>query len=114
MILARKLFAYGEQNDYHDQPNCIGWVRRGTHDKPEGCAVVMSNADAGEIRMFVGEERKGQTWSDLLGWEEKEVKIGDDGFGMFPCPGVSVSIFTNKEAQGREKFPVNFDANIYG
>jgi len=31
----------GEQNDYFNDPNCIGWVRRGTWDKPDGCAVVM-------------------------------------------------------------------------
>ena len=31
----------GEQNDYFNDPNCIGWVRRGTWDKKDGCAVVL-------------------------------------------------------------------------
>ena len=26
-------------------------VRRGTHDKPAGCAVVLSNAEPGQIKM---------------------------------------------------------------
>ena len=60
MALARKLYAYGEQNDYWDQPNLIGWVRRGTWDKPDGCAVVMSNAGDGEKRMYVGEMHAGE------------------------------------------------------
>lgn len=29
LALARHLYAYGELNDYWDNPNCIGWVRRG-------------------------------------------------------------------------------------
>lgn len=30
LALARHLYAYGEQNDYFNEANCIGWVRRGT------------------------------------------------------------------------------------
>jgi alpha-amylase len=29
IMLARKLYAYGDQEDYFDKANCIGWVRRG-------------------------------------------------------------------------------------
>lgn len=36
MVLARYLYAYGEQNDYFEEKNCIGFVRRGTWDKPDG------------------------------------------------------------------------------
>jgi hypothetical protein len=35
-------------------------------------------------------------------------------YGLFPCPGVSVSIWVNKDAEGRDKFPTNFDSDIYG
>ena len=65
-ILARKLYAYGEEDSYFDFPTCVGWVRRGTHDRKDGCAVVLSNAGPGEKRMFVGEEHKGQTWTDVV------------------------------------------------
>lgn len=114
IALARKLYAYGEQNDYFDDPNCIGWVRRGTWDRKAGCAVVMSNADDGQRRMFVGEMHAGQVWTDVLGWEQNEATIGDDGFGEFNCPAVSMAIYVRKDAEGRDKFPVKFDANIYG
>src|ERR1700753_89750 len=103
IVLARKLYSYGEQNDYFDQPNCLGWVRRGTWDRPDGCAVVMSNTEPGQKHMFVGEMHKGEVWSDVLGWSEGEVTIDEKGWGTFNCPGVSVSIWVNKEAKYREK-----------
>jgi len=66
LILARKLYAYGEENAYFDYPTCVGWVRRGTWDRKDGCAVVMSNAGPGEKRMFVGKEHKGEVWTDVV------------------------------------------------
>jgi alpha-amylase len=113
LVLARKLYAYGEQNDYFEEPNCIGWVRRGTWDRPSGLAVVLSNAGPGTRRMFVGKEHVGETWSDVLGWEPGEVKIDDEGFGEFKCPGISVAIWVNSAAEGRDQFPTKFDSDIY-
>ncbi|OLN96754.1 Glucan 1,4-alpha-maltohexaosidase 1 [Colletotrichum chlorophyti] len=113
LILARKLFAYGSQEDYWDDPNCIGFVRRGTWDRPSGLACIMSNKGPGEIRMAVGEEHKGERWTDLLGWEKGEVMIDDEGYGVFKCSGVSVAVWTNENAEGRKHFPANFDSDIY-
>ena len=113
ITLARKLYAYGEQDDYWDQANCIGFVRRGTHDRQSGLACIMSNTGPGQIQMHVGSEHKGEVWTDVLGWEQGEVEIGEDGNGLFKCPGTSVSIWVNKEAAGRDKFPVKFDSDIY-
>jgi alpha-amylase len=112
LALARKLFAYGEQNDYFDHENVVGWVRRGTWDHPDGVAVLMSNTEPGEKRMFVGELHHGEVWTDVLGWSDREVTIGDDGFGMFACGGVSVSVYVKRDAKGREKLG-KFDAQIY-
>ena len=113
IALARKLYAYGEQGDYMEEPNCIGWVRRGTWDKPDGVAVAMSNAGPGQRKMLVGKEHAGETWTDILGWEKNETKIDDEGWGVFNCPAVSVAIWVNKDAQGRDQFPAKFDADIY-
>ncbi|KAF2718737.1 glycoside hydrolase family 13 protein [Polychaeton citri CBS 116435] len=114
MTLARKLYAYGQQDEYLDNSNCIGFVRRGTHDRKDGLACVMSNTGPGSIRMAVGDEHKGEIWTDLLGWEQGEVIIDDEGYGEFKCPGISVAIWVNQEAEGRDRFPVNFDSDIYG
>ncbi|KAK9460987.1 glycoside hydrolase superfamily [Lipomyces oligophaga] len=104
LILARKLFAYGDQEDYFDYATCLGWVRRGTWDRPSGCAVVLSNAGEGTKHMCVGAEHAGEIWTDVLGWSKEEVTIGEDGFADFKCPATSVSIWVNKEADGRNEF----------
>jgi alpha-amylase len=45
LILARKLYAYGEQEDYFLSPDFIGWVRKGVAESGDhraaGMAVVM-------------------------------------------------------------------------
>ncbi|KAF3940656.1 Alpha-amylase [Dactylella cylindrospora] len=102
MMAARKLYSYGEQHDYWDAPNCVGWVRKGTHDKSYGLAVVLSNAEPGTKRMHVGGEHTGEVWTDVLGWAQGEVVIDQDGWGNFTCPAVSCAIWVNKDAPGRE------------
>ncbi|KAI9877804.1 MAG: hypothetical protein M1823_007046 [Watsoniomyces obsoletus] len=102
LVLARRLFAYGEQEDYFgDEPTCIGFVRRGTEDRKTGLACIMSNAGPGKKRMAVGKEHAGEVWTDVLGWQKEEVRIEEDGFGEFMCAGTSVSVWVNKEAEGR-------------
>ncbi|KIX96715.1 uncharacterized protein Z520_07434 [Fonsecaea multimorphosa CBS 102226] len=115
LVLARKLFAYGDQDDYFDEdPNCLGFVRRGTEDRKSGLACVMSNADPGTKRMFVGKEHAGEVWTDVLGWQQDEVRIGEDGFGEFMCPGTSVSVWVSKDAESRDKMDkLDFDSDIY-
>ncbi|KAF3765408.1 family 13 glycoside hydrolase [Cryphonectria parasitica EP155] len=113
IILARKLYAYGQQAEYFDEPTCLGIVRYGTWDRRFGCAAVLSNAGAASKRMHVGEMHAGERWTDVLGWNDREVEIGEDGFGDFPCGQCSVSIYVNKDAEGREKFSEEFDSNIY-
>ncbi|KAK6540247.1 hypothetical protein TWF694_009062 [Orbilia ellipsospora] len=113
MMAARKFYSYGEQNDYWDEPNCVGWVRKGTHDKSYGLAAVLSNAEPGTKRMNVGAEHAGETWTDVLEWAQGEVVIDDEGWGEFTCPGASCAIWVNKDAPRREGLG-DFDANIYG
>ncbi|KKI93491.1 alpha-amylase [Bacillus sp. SA1-12] len=96
LLFARCYKAYGEQNDYFDHPNLIGWVRRGVKEiKQSGCAVVISNAEEGEKRMYVGEERAGEVWADLTGTREDSIKIEADGYAAFPVNGGSVSVWTH-------------------
>ncbi|KAI1323486.1 glycoside hydrolase family 13 protein [Xylariaceae sp. FL0255] len=104
LCLARKLYSYGKEASYFDYATCIAWVRYGTHDRPWGCAVVMSNAGPGEKRMHVGEMHAGEIWTDVLGWSDRKVEIGGDGFGLFACAQTSISVFVNRDAEGRDKF----------
>lgn len=104
LSLARKLYAYGEQRDYFDSPQCIGWTRLGTWDRPFGLACVMSNAGPNEKWMYVGQDHKEEIWTDILGWEQSQVVINQDGWGCFTCPGVSIAVWVNQQAEGRDRF----------
>ena len=104
LCLARKLYCYGKQNDYFNRRHCIGWTREGTRDRPYGLACVMSNTGPNLKRMYVGESHAGEVWTDILGWERKEVTIDRHGNGLFPCVGLSVSVFVNRNADGRDRF----------
>ncbi|WPH03419.1 Hypothetical protein R9X50_00629900 [Acrodontium crateriforme] len=115
LVLARKLFAYGPQNDYFDSMSCIGFTRAGTHDRPYGCVVVMSISPArntkGKVSLAIKRMRAGQEgeiWVDLLG-SGQQVEIDEKSEGLFTCQGGEVCVFVKKDAPGFEKFPVDFD-----
>jgi len=94
LLYARYHKAYGEQEDYFDHPNTIGWVRRGvTGIEHSGCAVIITNGDEGEKHMFVGEGHSGEIWVDLTKNREDHILIAEDGFATFPANGGSVSVW---------------------
>ncbi|WP_223067327.1 alpha-amylase [Paenibacillus caui] len=98
LLYARANKAYGEQEDYFDHPNTIGWVRLGDPEAVRsGCAVVISNGDDGSKRMLVGQARAGEVWVDLTGNRKDRVTIAGDGFGVFPVNGGSVSVWAQPE-----------------
>lgn len=92
LLKARKHFAYGEQKDYFEDPNILGWVRSG-NDEHAGCAVVLSNKDAGEISMELGIIYAGKTFYDYIGWFENKITIDENGWGNFPVPAGNVSVW---------------------
>src|SRR5213078_864799 len=97
---------------YFDQPNCLGFVRRGTWDRKSGLACVMSNTGPGQKRMAVGQEHIGERWTDILGNWGDEVEIDGEGYGMFLCAELSISVWVNKDAEGMGE-EINFDTSIY-
>lgn len=96
LLELRRDFAYGSQDDYFNDPNTVGFVRRGDGDHPGRMAVVMTNGDKATLSMFVGEDQKGKIYVDRLGNNDAEITIKDDGFGdFFVSPG-SVSVWVEK------------------
>ncbi|MGE6377357.1 alpha-amylase [Peribacillus muralis] len=95
LLHARYEKAYGEQKDYFDDPNTVGWVRLGVDElEGSGCAIIVSNADNnGEKRMFVGEHRAGEIWTDLTFHRDDHITIEEDGYATFPVHGKSVSVW---------------------
>ncbi|OJJ50069.1 hypothetical protein ASPZODRAFT_2117146 [Penicilliopsis zonata CBS 506.65] len=100
---ARKLYAYGEECKYFDQRNCIGFVRYGNRQHPSGLACVMSNAGAARKRMYVGKTHIGEEWTDILGFCTETVVIDPHGYAVFPVSAMSVSVWVDSKAEGRER-----------
>jgi alpha-amylase len=93
LSLIRRENAYGEQFDYFDHNNVVGWVRAGDSEKPNGCAVLLSSGDAGEKTMFVGEMHAGEVWVDRMGFVLDQVTIDEKGQGVFKTNAGSVSVY---------------------
>ncbi|MBV7505232.1 alpha-amylase [Bacillus sp. sid0103] len=98
LLYARDQKAYGEQEDYFDEPNLIGWVRFGLEElERSGCAILISNCDEGEKRMYVGKDRAGEVWLDLTGTRDENIPIEEDGWATFLVNGGSVSVWAQPE-----------------
>jgi len=97
LLEARKRFAYGQQREYLDHANCIGWTREGDAEHAgSGCVVLLSNGDEGFKTMEVGKAHAGKRFVDWLGNYEGVVTIDDEGKGAFQVSGASVSVWVEK------------------
>ena len=98
LFKARELCAYGKQNDYFDHPNIIGWTREGDDEHEEsGLAVLLTNGDGGEKRMYVGQKFAGSQFVDQTGGRQEIVTIEDDGNANFFVNGGSVSLWVKQK-----------------
>ncbi|MBF7957522.1 MULTISPECIES: alpha-amylase [Rahnella] len=96
LIRARQTYAWGAQTDYLDHPNCIAFARSGTAEHP-GCVVVMSNSEAGEKTLELGEHFAHKKWRDLLENRQDIVESDGEGKALFYCDGGSVSVWVLTE-----------------
>ena len=87
--------AYGEETDYFDDPNCIGWTRAG-QEGSQPIAVLISNATSTSKRMYFGQDWSGHECSDYLGNCQTIVTIDEEGWGEFPVEEQSVSVWSIK------------------
>lgn len=97
IMMARKLYAYGNQKDYFDDEHIIGWVREGDKEhKDSGLVVVMSDNAGGAKYMNVGPNLANCVFIDITGNMKEKVYVDKDGNGIFYCDGGSVSIWVKK------------------
>ncbi len=90
-LAARQTYAYGDQYDYFDHANTVGWTRLGDSAHPGGMAVVLSNGEAGRKWMEVGQSQ--QTYIDLTEHIPEPVTTNAEGWAEFSCKGGSVSVW---------------------
>lgn len=99
LLQVRKNYAYGEQKDYFDHENMIGWVRSGDKEHPySGLAVVLSDGAGGCKNMEIGKKFAGRWFYDVTGKCTDPIQIKEDGFGEFYADGGTVSVWVLKEA----------------
>jgi alpha-amylase len=87
----RHSFAFGDQYDYFDHANTIGWTRLGTEEKPGGLAVVLSNGDTGSKWMEVGQPNT--VYTDLTEHIQEPITTNEEGWAEFRCQAGSVSVW---------------------
>lgn len=93
-LFVRQTYCYGEQLDYFDHPNTIGWTRLGDGEHSGGMAVVLSNGEDGQKWMNVGHPNS--TYIDITEHVDDPVTTNDDGWAEFRCNGGSVSVWIKK------------------
>jgi alpha-amylase len=90
-LYARKTYGFGEQYDYFDHANTIGWTRIGDAEHPGGMAVVLSNGSDGTKYMEV--KQPNRTYIDITEHIAEPIVTNDEGWGEFRCNAGSVSVW---------------------
>lgn len=97
-LLARKYLAYGDEIDYFDDPNIIGWTRLGDYyHQDSGMAVVLSDGAGGGKQMNVGKNLANTILYDCTGNIKETTYVDNDGNGIFYTNGGSVSVWIKKD-----------------
>ena len=97
-LLVRKYLAYGDENDYLDDYNIIGWTRSGDYyHQDSGMAVILSDGPGGSKQMNVGKNLANQVLYDCTGNVKEHVYVDNEGNGIFYCNGGSVSVWIKKD-----------------
>jgi alpha-amylase len=94
LLLARNLFAYGDQYDYFDHVHTIGWTRLGSTEHPHAMAVLLSAGPGGSKWMEVGKPHT--LFRDLTGHLSDPITTNEHGWGEFRCQGGSVSVWVEE------------------
>ena len=97
LLDARRSRAFGEQTDYFDHPNTVGFTRAGDEQHPDsGLALLLSNGEDGEKVMSVGVTHANETWHEITGSYDDEIVIGDDGKALFRVHGGKLAVWVKK------------------
>lgn len=90
----RKDYAYGDQVDYFDHGNVIGWIRKGDDEhEGSGVAVVLSNGGAGYKSMSLGQAFANAHMVDVTLSIKEQVVLDETGTGVFPVEQKNLSVW---------------------
>lgn len=102
LLWLRRDKAYGEQEDYFDAANCIGWVRRGDDDKPgSGLAVLLNNGEERMMKqMNMGEKFAGLFLKNVFDPQSEFVQLNNEGIGEFAVDAGKVAVWIFNDNNG--------------
>ncbi len=99
LVRVRHDYAYGEQHDYIDDYDVIGWTREGDANHPDsGIAVLLSDKRDGAKRMYMGRQFAGKKFRDCMRKIRDVVTIDDEGYGNFTVQGFSSAVWVCENA----------------
>lgn len=94
LLEARQRFAYGEQVDYFESPNCIAWARLGDEaHEGSGCLCILTNAAEQSLHLSLGEAFANAELRDFTGNRPERLQLDENGTADFPVNGGSVSVW---------------------
>ena len=96
-LYSRQNYAYGQQRDYFDHPNTIGWTRVGDDEHSGGMAVVLTNGEGGSKWMEIGHPNC--TYVDITEHVKEPITTNADGWAEFRCNGGSVSVWVQSKVE---------------
>lgn len=100
LLEVRANFAYGEERNFFQEQQAIGWARLGTEEHQSLLAVTMSMHSQADIEMDFGKENAGRTFKDYLNRNgDYEVTLDENGKGRFPVKGGSLSCWVTDLAE---------------
>jgi alpha-amylase len=88
---ARRSHGFGEQHDYFDHPNTVGWLRTGDGGHSGIMAVVLTNGVAGS--KWMNTFRPGAVFRDVTGHVAGTITADANGWANFRCNDRSVSVW---------------------
>lgn len=95
LMSLRRDKAHGEQEDYFDDPNCVGWVRRGVDDNPDsGLAVLLNNGEERMTKLMkMGEKFADSVLYNVFDPEGETVHLNGEGEGEFSVDAGKTSVW---------------------
>ncbi len=91
LLEVRRDYAFGDETNYFDHRNCIGWTRKGDAEHQGGMAVLLSNDLDSSKQMNTG--NADCEYTDVTEHIKDTVTTDAEGWGEFRCKGQSVSVW---------------------
>jgi len=92
MLDVRRRYGWGDQQEYFDDPDVVGWVRTGNADHPGAMAILMTDGWSPASK-WMNVFRPNATFRDSLGHVANTVTTNADGWAEFHCEWHSVSVW---------------------